>query len=60
MEHFPGVGPKVGAVFETFGKSILILLAMGLLKHFMASEGRVKITFNNNFSLTSSLLPPQI
>lgn len=40
MEHFPGVGPKVGAVFETFGKSILILLAMGLLKHFMASEGK--------------------
>lgn len=38
VEDFPGVEPKVNAVFEAFGKRILILLAIGQLKHSMASE----------------------
>lgn len=39
-EDFPGVDSKVDAVFEAFGKRILILLAMWCLKYFMVSEGR--------------------
>lgn len=40
-EDFPGVDPKVDAAFEAFGKSILLLLAMGYLKHLMVSEGQL-------------------
>lgn len=40
-EDFPGVDPKVDAAFEMFGKRILVLLAMGHLKHSMVSEGQL-------------------
>lgn len=45
VEDFPGVGPKVDAVFESFGKRTFILLAMGHLKHFMFLEGRELMQF---------------
>lgn len=43
VEDFPGIGPKVDAVFESFGKRILILLAVGLLKHSTISEGKSEL-----------------
>uniref|UniRef100_A0A8D0IAP4 Stromelysin-1 n=1 Tax=Sus scrofa TaxID=9823 RepID=A0A8D0IAP4_PIG len=38
VEDFPGVEPKVDAVFEAFGKRILIWLAVGHLKNSIVTE----------------------
>lgn len=56
VEDFPGVEPEVDAVFEVFGKRILLLLAVGHLKHSIVPEERGKLknlitVFFNQFLL---------
>lgn len=59
-DDFPGIDTKVDAVFETFGKKILILSAVGHIEAFYGITGkrRTEIIFNNKIILAHSLLSP--
>lgn len=58
-DDFPGIDTKVDAVFETFGKKILTLSAVGHIEAFYGITGkRIEIIFNNKIILAHSLLSP--